>query len=90
MSGDLNPHALNDGAPAFRCHSCHDTADWRITRRGDAVVEWACQEHLAMICTYLQRDHEITELVITDHRKATEWNAIGKALHAIAKEARRG
>ena len=23
-----------------------------------------------MICTYLQRDHEITELVITDHRKA--------------------
>lgn len=78
---------LNEGAPAFRCHVCHVEPDWTVRRRGDAVVDWACPEHLAAVCAHLQRDSELTELVVVDHRKAVDWHGIGKALRAIAEGA---
>ncbi len=87
MTDGASLHPLTEGAPAFRCHACHGEPDWRIQRsRADAVVDWACHEHLAMICVHLQRDNEVTELVVTDHRKAAEWSGISKALTAIAEE----
>lgn len=53
-------------------------------RTGDAVVSWACDAHLAVVCDRLQRDFEITELTVRDSRKVREWVAIGKALDKIA------
>lgn len=75
---------LNERAPAFMCHVCHSGPDWRIVRC-DAVVDWACHEHLAAVCAHLQRIPEVTELVVVDYRKAVEWNGIGRSLRAIAE-----
>jgi hypothetical protein len=70
----------------YLCCEVDDTTDphWRIMRRGDVVVSWACDEHLAVVCERLQRDSEVTELIVTDSRKTREWVAIGKALDKIA------
>lgn len=60
----------DEGSPAFVCRVCWQTAkvtdkaEWRIHRRGDAVVSWACNLHLAEECHRLQRDFEVTELVV--------------------------
>ena len=57
---------------AFRCgvEVCRELMpDWRIQRRGDAVVSWACDNHLARVCRELQREWEPrTELVVTVYR----------------------
>ena len=50
---------------AFRCEHCDKHPIWRIVRRGDAAVTWACDTHLARICHDLQRPNETTELVVT-------------------------
>jgi hypothetical protein len=55
-----------------------------VVRRGDVVVTWACGDHLSDQCARLQRDHEVTELVITDYRKAVEWAGISRSLNRIA------
>jgi hypothetical protein len=39
-------------------------------RRGDVVVSWACDDHLVIVCERLQRDFEVTELIVRDSRKA--------------------
>lgn len=57
---------------------------WEVLRKGDVVVTWACDDHLAAECEGLQRDHEVTELIVTDYPKALEWAAIGRALGRIA------
>ena len=51
---------------AFCCAVC-DSPDptWRIVRRGDAVVSWACQDDLSTVCFGLQRDWEKTQLIVT-------------------------
>ncbi len=56
---------------AYCCEIC-DAADphWTIMRRGDVVVSWACDDHLAIVCERLQRDFEVTELIVRDSRKA--------------------
>ena len=56
---------------AYCCEVC-DAADphWHIMRRGDVIVSWACDDHLAEVCERLQRDHEVTALIVTDSRKA--------------------
>lgn len=83
MSDDLSPLMAEN--PAFRCHGCHGDPDWSLLRRGDVVIDWACHAHLAAVCASLQRDHEITELVVKDYRKATEWGSIGRSLNTIAE-----
>lgn len=69
--------------PAFRCEICHGEPRWRIERRGDAVVSWACDPHLADVCHRMQRDSEITELVVTDRIKRQEWLGIAKSLDVL-------
>ncbi len=61
---------------AYCCEIC-DAADphWTIMRRGDVVVSWACDSHLATVCERLQRDFEVTELIVRDSRKARKWAA---------------
>lgn len=49
---------------AFRCQICDREPQWTIDRRGDAVVSWACGNDLAAVCDDLQRDYEVTELVV--------------------------
>ena len=55
---------------AFRCEVCAAMPLWRIERRGDAVVSWACMDggHLVTVLDRLQRSWEITELVVTRPR----------------------
>lgn len=50
---------------AYRCELCSGLQKWEITRIGDVVVSWACDDHLAAVCEGLQRDREITELRVT-------------------------
>lgn len=70
---------------AYACEVC-DTLDphWSVARIGDAVITWACDAHLVVTCERLQRDHEVTGLVIRDARKAREWAGINRALDRIA------
>lgn len=35
---------------AYCCEVCDGRPDWRLDRHGDAVVSWACHEHLAIVC----------------------------------------
>lgn len=70
---------------AFCCETCDDKdPHWQILRRGDVVLTWACDDHLAAACEALQRDHEVTELVVKDYRKNVEWTGITRSLNAIA------
>jgi len=56
---------------AYCCEVCDGTdPHWYIMRRGDVVVSWACDAHLSRVCERLQRDREVTELIVTDSRKA--------------------
>jgi hypothetical protein len=69
----------------YCCEIC-DARDphWSLTRRGDVATAWACDDHLAQAAEGLQRDHELTELVIRDSRKAREWAGITRVLNEIA------
>ena len=70
---------------AFCCEVCDQTdPQWRILRRGDAVVSWVCDPHLAQVCDRLQRDFEVTELVVRNAHKMREWAEINKSLEEIA------
>lgn len=40
---------------AYRCETCDTLPDWRVTRLGDAVVTWACNEHLSQACERFYR-----------------------------------
>jgi hypothetical protein len=71
---------------AFRCEVCDGVPQWRILRRGDVVVSWACPSHLSEVCVRLQRHHELTELVITDSPKAREWADVAQRLAGVHAE----
>lgn len=70
------------------CGQCDGEPGWRITRRGDGVISWACNEHLATECDSLQRDFEVTELVLTHYAKTVEVADINRTLSAIADGSR--
>lgn len=64
---------------AYCCEVCDGTdPHWMIMRRGDVVTSWACDSHLAAVCERLQRDFEVTELIVRDSRKARERAAAGQ------------
>lgn len=69
---------------SFCCEVCSGTnPKWTIVRRGDVVVSWACDMHLAIVCERLQRDFEVTELVITNlQAKAVEVAEINRRIRA--------
>ena len=72
---------------SYCCEACDvPGAHWMLTRRGDAVVTWSCDTHLAQVTEGLQRDHEVTEVVVCDARKAQEWAGITRSLNRIAGE----
>lgn len=62
---------------AFRCNVCDSDPVWRIDRRGDAVVGWACDDDLSTVLHNLQRDWEITELVVRNSVKLNEAVVVG-------------
>jgi hypothetical protein len=62
------PAEGGDHGDAFRCHffpeQCPDRAPrWSLLRHGDAVADWACDQHLAGVMDMLQRPWERTEVV---------------------------
>ena len=57
--------------------------NWRVLRRGDAVVSWGCDDDVYAVLHRLQRDWEITELVVTNAAKQREWNTIKADLDAV-------
>jgi hypothetical protein len=61
--------------------------NWRVLRRGDAVVSWGCDDDVYTVLHNLQRDWEITELVVTNALKQREWVSIQGTLDAIADHA---
>jgi hypothetical protein len=69
---------------AYHCAECGVGAAWRVTRRGDGVVSWACPQHLAAVCDGMQRDDEVTELVVVLVAKLLEWLRLGARLEGIA------
>jgi hypothetical protein len=59
----------------FRCGVCDGESVWRITRTGDVVTSWACDEHPAAECHGLQRNrglYEVTALVIESQSRLRE------------------
>jgi hypothetical protein len=69
------------------CEVCDDPDPrWNLTRRGDVVTTWACDGHLATAAAGLQRDHEVTAIIVCDARKAAEWAGITRTLNKIAEE----
>lgn len=65
---------------AFRCEICDTTPNWQIKRIGDVAVSWACDPHLPALCDRMQRDFEVTELMVVHYPKLAEWHGIGRAL----------
>lgn len=57
---------------AFRCEVCGTEPRWRVERIGDAVVTWACILDLAEVCRRLQRDGELTTLMVYMERYPLE------------------
>jgi hypothetical protein len=69
---------------AFYCAICDGEPMWRIERHGDAVISWACAEHLSEEAGRLQRDWEITQLSIRLCSKLREWAEVGTMLEETA------
>ena len=55
------------GTRAYRCQGCDGLPNWRLDRRGDAVVSWACDDDLIPLLRELQRSFERTEIVVRQH-----------------------
>ena len=70
---------------AFRCEVCSVEPAWRLLREGDAVVTWACPPHVSAVLDELQRDHEVTRVVVSSYTKSREWAEIGQSLAAVAE-----
>ena len=80
VSAEPLPDPVPDEQSAYCCPYCHVRGTWTVMRRGDVAVSWACPAHLSRVCLWMQRDHEVTELVVTHSAKAAEWAAINEAL----------
>jgi hypothetical protein len=76
---------LHGSGYANRCGECDAEPAWCLERRGDAAIDWACGEHLGVVALDLQRDPEVTELVVTLFPKAREWAEINRSLVRIAR-----
>ena len=67
-----------------RAHCCPlcDSEDpaWTVERQGDVATSWACETHLSRVLELLQRDHEVTRLVVRSAPKAREWAQMSQAL----------
>ncbi len=77
---------LNGHGYAHRCGECDAEPMWSLVRKGDVVCNWACSEHFNEVALFLQRDHEITELVVVHSPKAVEWAEINRTLESVINE----
>jgi len=68
---------------AYRCEVCGGDAVWTLTRRGDVAATWADAEHLHEVLLNLQRDFEVTEIVVRHYGKTVEWADIDRSLTSI-------
>lgn len=58
--------APDGGTYARRCAVCNGEPHWTMTRRGDAVVSWACDVDLTIELRRMQRPQDDpTEIVIS-------------------------
>lgn len=58
---------------AYHCQICSGAnPKWYLMRRGDAVVTWACAAHLDSVIDDLQRDWEVTEVIVRGRREGVE------------------
>lgn len=54
---------------AYCCEVCGGwRPKWRLERRGDAVIMWACNMHLLVTIVKMQRKDEETEIVVRPHK----------------------
>lgn len=81
MSGSIS--APRGSGYASRCESCDGEPMWALDREGDAVVSWACAGHLSEVAEGLQRDHEVTRLVVRLWPKVVEWAEIARSLRGV-------
>lgn len=59
---DVSEHPEKTGSAAYRCGLCGQDPRWQLTREGDVIVTWACEDHLVLV---------LTDLLPTDkHRDA--------------------
>lgn len=65
---------------AYHCQVCGVGATWRITRRSDDAAAWACPQHLSAVCDGMQRDDEVTVLLVVLTAKLVEWLELGARL----------
>jgi hypothetical protein len=70
--------ASDGGTYAYRCEGCPgdppspDTAQWQITRHGDVVVTWACDEHLSEVLRRLEHTRpDLKEYTVVRLRNAS-------------------
>lgn len=49
-----------------RCERCDGLPDFRIERRGDAVVTWACIEDAGIILNTMFRVDRTDEIIVTE------------------------
>jgi hypothetical protein len=66
------------------CRACNADPIWTISRIGDMATSWACNDDLAAVCEWLQRDFEVTQLRVRLTAKSIEWNQMNHALNRIA------
>lgn len=65
---------------AYRCEVCDGDPLWTITREGDVVVSWVCAADLSTVCERLQRDHEVTRLIVKHYAKSLEHAEITRMI----------
>jgi len=51
--------------PMNRCEICTGDPSWMVSRYGDGVIRWACNEHLDTVSHALQRPTGSTLLTLT-------------------------
>ncbi len=78
--------ALNGSGVPLRCAECDHAAFWTIARKGDAAISWSCSDHFSTVALHMQRDHEITELVVKHTSKSLEWAEINASLRDVLNE----
>jgi hypothetical protein len=71
---ELPQHPENVGTLTGRCTLCNGKPRWRLGRHGDAVVMWACLDHLVLVLTDFLPTHSHRDAAtITD--LANTWGA---------------
>lgn len=57
---------------AFRCATCNERPRWRLDRIGDAIVTWACPEHMVLVLAdFMPLDQHRNQVTVTD--LANQW-----------------